>query len=174
MDVTQRLARHLNQKPRVTEAAFIASNATLLGDIELGAKSSIWYGAILRADINSIRIGPGTNLQDGVIVHLADDAGVTVGEFTTVGHRATLHACKIGNECLIGMGATVLDHAEIGDHCMIGANTLVPQRMKIPAGSMVYGTPARIIRPLTPEEQGAIRGWADKYVEVAKAHKDLP
>jgi gamma-carbonic anhydrase len=171
MDVTDRLARFLSKEPDTAVAAFIAPNATLLGDVVLGEESSIWYGAVLRADINSIRIGAASNLQDGVIVHLADEAGVEVGHHTTVGHRAILHACRIGNECLIGMGATVLDHAEVGDRCIIGANTLVPQRMKIPPGSLVYGNPARIVRTLSEEEQERIGRWALKYIEVAHAHR---
>lgn len=171
MDLTQRLNHFLGQQPQASEAAFVAPGAIILGDVELGKDSSIWYAAVLRADINAIRIGAGSNLQDGAIVHLADDAGVTVGEFTTVGHRAILHACTIGSECLIGMGATILDHAVIGDQCIIGANTLVPQRMKIPAGSLVYGSPAKIIRPLKNEERTSIRNWAVKYVAVATAHR---
>jgi gamma-carbonic anhydrase len=170
-DLQERLERFLGRQPQTAEAAFIAPNATILGDVILGRESSVWYGAVLRADINCIRIGAGSNLQDGVIVHLADDAGVQVGEFTTVGHRAILHACTIGNECLIGMGATVLDHAEIGDRCIVGANTLIPQKMKVPPGSLVYGSPARVIRPLSEEEQAAIRRWALKYVGVAAAHR---
>lgn len=174
MDLTQRLKHFLGQQPALDEAAFIAPNATVLGAVTLGKESSIWYGAILRADINAIRIGAGTNLQDSVIVHLADDAGVSVGEFTTVGHRAILHACTVGNECLVGMGTTILDRAEIGDRCIIGANSLVPQGMKIPPGSLVYGSPARVIRALTDEEQSKIRGWAVKYIGVAAAHRAQP
>lgn len=171
MDLTERLECFLDRQPDIGGAIFVAPNATVLGDVLLGDKSSVWYGAVLRADINSIRIGPGTNLQDGVIVHLSNDAGVKVGEWTTVGHRAILHACAIGNECLIGMGATVLDRAEIGDFCIVGANTLVPQGMKVPAGSLVYGSPARIIQSLSGEKQRSIRRWADKYIRVAEAHR---
>lgn len=171
MNVNERLERHLGRRPVTDQAAFIAPGATLLGDVELGPQSSVWYGAILRADINAIRIGAGTNLQDGVIVHLSDDHGVRVGDLTTVGHRAILHACTIGDECLIGMGATLLDGAEIGDRCLVGANTLVPQNMKIPSGSLVYGNPARVIRELHPEEQAGLRDWAIKYIEVAAAHR---
>lgn len=171
MDVTERLTRYLARKPDISAAAFVAPNATILGDVKLGAESSVWYGAILRADINSIRIGARSNLQDSVIVHLADDAGVEVGESTTVGHRAILHACRVGNESLIGMGAIVLDHADIGDRCIIGANTLVPQKMKVPAGSLVYGSPARIVRALEKSEQEKIGYWALKYIHVAAAHR---
>lgn len=173
MDLHQRLEHYLGHSPRTEAAAFVASSATVLGDVELGKDSSVWYGAVLRADINAIRIGDGSNLQDGVIVHLADEAGVQVGNLTTVGHRAILHACTLGNECLVGMGAIIMDHAVVGDRCIIGANTLVPRGMRIPSGSLVYGSPARIIRPLSPEDQASIRDWAEKYIEVAKAHQAL-
>ncbi len=174
MNIDDRLARYLGQTPEIADAAFVAPDATVLGDVTLGPQSSVWYGAILRGDINAIRIGTGTNLQDGVIVHLADHFGVTVGDFTTVGHRAILHACAIGNECLIGMGATILDGSEVGDRCIIGANSLVPQGRKIPPGSLVYGSPAKVVRTLSPEEQTGIRHWADKYIRVAAAHRALP
>lgn len=165
-----RLARHLGRAPRIDGALFVAPNATVIGDVTLGPRSSVWHGAVLRGDLNTIVIGEGTNIQDNAVVHLADDAGVTVGAWCTVGHAAILHACAIGDECLIGMGATILDHAVIGARSLIGANALVPQRFTCPPGSLVYGSPAKVIRALTEEEQRGLRAWAEKYVEVAKAH----
>jgi gamma-carbonic anhydrase len=173
MTVQERLAQHLGKTPDTTRALFVAANATVLGDVVLGARSSVFYGAVLRGDINVIRIGEGTNLQDNAIVHLADDAGAFIGAWCTIGHAAIIHACAIGDECLIGMGATVLDQAKIGARSIVGANSLVPQRFECPPGSLVYGSPAKIVRALTEEEQHAIRGWAEKYVEVAKAHAAL-
>jgi carbonic anhydrase/acetyltransferase-like protein (isoleucine patch superfamily) len=170
MTVQERLARHLGRAPTLSRAAFVASNATVLGDVTLGEESSVWYGCILRGDINSIVIGDGTNVQDGTIVHLADDHGVRVGNFTTIGHAAIIHACEIGDECLIGMGATVLDGARIGEHCIVGANALVTQRFVAPPGSMILGAPAKVVRPLTKQEIRGLRPWAEKYIEVAKAH----
>lgn len=170
MTLSERLARHLGRTPDVSRAAFVAGNATVLGDVTLGANSSVWYGCVLRGDINSIAIGEGSNVQDGTIVHLADAHGVRVGNYTTIGHAAIIHACDIGNECLIGMGATVLDGAQIGDRCIVGANALVTQRFVAPPGSMILGSPAKVVRPLMPEEQAGLRRWAEKYVEVAKAH----
>lgn len=170
MTVHERLARHLGRSPEISRAAFVAPNATVLGDVVLGANSSVWYGCILRGDINSIVIGEGSNVQDGTIVHLADDYGVRVGNHTTIGHAAIVHACDIGDECLVGMGATVLDGARIGDRCIIGANALVTQRFVAPPGSMILGAPAKVVRPLTEAEQSGLRRWAEKYVEVAKAH----
>jgi len=170
MTLQERLARHLGRLPDVARAAFVAPNATVLGDVVLGPGASVWYGCVLRGDINSIAIGEGTNIQDLTMVHLADDFGVTVGRHCTVGHSAIIHACTIGDECLIGMGATILDGAKIGDRCIVGANALVTQRFEAPPGSMILGAPARVVRALTPAEQAGIRRWAEKYVEVARAH----
>jgi carbonic anhydrase/acetyltransferase-like protein (isoleucine patch superfamily) len=170
MEIAERLARHLSKTPQTSGAAFVAANATVLGDVALGALSSVWYGCVLRGDINSIEIGEGTNIQDLTMVHLADGHGVKVGRYCTVGHGAIIHACEIGDECLIGMGATILDGAKIGDRCIVGANALVTQRFAAPAGSMILGAPARVVRSLTAAEQSGIRGWAEKYVAVARAH----
>lgn len=173
MNPALRLKRHLGRTPDRGNAAFVAANATVVGDVVLGRQSSVFYGAVLRGDINEIRIGEGTNIQDNAVVHLADDLGAHVGKWCTVGHGAIVHACRIGDECLIGMGATVLDGARIGSQSIVGANSLVPQRFTCPAGSLVYGSPARIVRALTGKERAGLRAWAKKYVVVAKAHAAL-
>ncbi len=170
MDIRKRLARHLGKTPDTARAAFVAPNATVLGDVKLGPQSSVWYGCVLRGDINSIQIGEGTSIQDLTMVHLADDHGVKIGRYCTIGHSAIIHACEIGDECLIGMGATILDGAKIGDRCIVGANALVTQRFVAPPGSMILGSPAKIVRALTKAEQRGLRGWAEKYIKVAKAH----
>ena len=170
MDLKERLARYLGRTPYTSRAAFVAPNATVLGDVTLGAHSSVWYGSVLRGDINSIEIGEGTNIQDLAVVHLADDYGVKIGRYCTIGHSAVIHACDIGDECLIGMGAIILDGAKIGDRCIVGANALVKQRFVAPPGSMILGSPAKVVRPLTPEELASLRGWAEKYVESSAAH----
>ena len=170
MDLPRRLATYLGQQPATNAAAFVAPNATVLGAVRLGAQSSVWYGCVLRGDINTIEVGEGTNIQDLTMVHLADDHGVRIGRHTTIGHSAIIHACEIGDECLVGMGATVLDGARIGDQCIVGANALVTQRFVAPPGSMILGSPAKVIRALTPEERAGIKRWALKYIEVAKAH----
>lgn len=170
MDIKERLARHLGKKPDIAQAGFVAPGATVVGDVKLGRWSSVWYGAVLRGDINTIEIGEGSNVQDLACVHLADDYGVKIGAYTTIGHSAIIHACTIGDECLIGMGATILDGAVIGDHCIVGANALVTQRFVAPAGSMILGSPAKVVRPLKESELIGLRSWAEKYVEVAKAH----
>jgi gamma-carbonic anhydrase len=170
MNIHERLARHLGTKPDVARALFVASNATVIGDVVLGPQSSVFYGAVLRGDIQEIRVGEGTNIQDNAVIHLADDDGAHIGAWCTIGHRAILHACTIGDECLIGMGATILDGAKIGAQSIVGANSLVSQRFECPPGSMVYGSPAKVIRPLRPDEIAILKPWAEKYVETAKAH----
>jgi carbonic anhydrase/acetyltransferase-like protein (isoleucine patch superfamily) len=173
MNIQERLTRYLGKKPDVSRAMFIAPNATVVGDVTLGKDSSVWYGAVLRADIESIIIGDRTNIQDGVIVHLSNDFGTQVGDDCVIGHAAILHACKIGNGCLIGMRATVLDGTEIGEECLIGAHALVPQGFKAPARSLLIGAPAQIKRELKPDEIEYQRDLAAKYVEVARAHVTL-
>ncbi len=170
MTIEERLERHLGRTPDTSGAAFIAASATVVGDVRLGQGSSVFYGAVLRGDINSIVVGEGTNIQDNAVVHLADDLGVRIGAWCTVGHGAIVHACTIGDACLIGMGATVLDGSVIGDHSLVGANALVPQRFTCPPGSLVFGSPARVVRPLTSAEKDGLREQAEKYVAVARAH----
>lgn len=170
MTTQERLDFYLGQKPDLAEAAFVAASADIQGAVTLGKNASVFYGSILRGDINTIRIGEGTNIQDGTIIHLADDYDVEIGEYTTVGHGAMVHACKIGKECLIGMRSTILDGAVIGDCCLIAAGSVVTPRTVIPPGSMVMGSPAKIKRPLREEEIAGLRHWAEKYVLVAKAH----
>lgn len=166
------LTERLRRGPRLHPTAFVVPDATVIGDVTIGEESSVWYGAVLRGDINRIIIGARTNLQDGVILHLADKFPAIVGDFVTVGHGAIVHACQIDDEVLIGMGAIILDGAEIGARSIIGANALVTAGAKIPAGSMVLGSPAKVTRQLTPDEQSGIRAWALKYVETAKLFRE--
>jgi carbonic anhydrase/acetyltransferase-like protein (isoleucine patch superfamily) len=153
MNFDEQMARYLDATPLIHPTAFIAPGAVIVGHVELGEEASVWYGAVLRADLNQIKIGPRSNIQDGAVVHLADELGVSVGEYVTCGHGAILHACSIDDEVLIGMGATVLDGAEIGARSVIGANSLITQGMKIPPGSLALGSPAKVRRTLDLEEQ---------------------
>jgi carbonic anhydrase/acetyltransferase-like protein (isoleucine patch superfamily) len=173
MNTEDRLKRFLNAKPQIAEAAFVATNATIIGDVRLGRDSSVFYGAVLRGDIETIRIGEGTNVQDGCIIHLADDHGATVGAYCTIGHAAVIHACTVGDLCLVGMKAVILDGAEIGDECLIGAGALVTSRTKIPPRSLVLGSPAKVVRQLTEAEIFFLRSSADKYITVSRAHAAL-
>jgi carbonic anhydrase/acetyltransferase-like protein (isoleucine patch superfamily) len=168
----ERLKTYLGKKP-VSHASFIAKSATVVGDVVLGEASSVFYGAVLRGDINEIRVGKGTNIQDNAVIHHADAYGAYIGDYCTIGHSAIIHACTIGNECLVGMGAVILDGAVIADQCIIGANSLVSQRFTCPPRSMVYGSPAKVIRTLTDEEVAFLKASAVKYMEVAKAHASL-
>ena len=170
MDPTQR-ARFLFVQPQIDPAAYVSPHAVVIGDVRLAAHASIWPMAVLRGDINFIEIGEGSNIQDGSIVHLADDLPVRVGKLVTVGHRAILHACTVEDECLIGMGATILDGAVIGKGSIIGAHALVTKGMQIPPGSLVLGTPAKVVRALSPEEIADIRTWADHYIALGPLHK---
>jgi len=174
MNLEERLETFFSQSPDTEDAAFVAASADIQGAVTLGRDSSVWYQCVLRGDINQIVIGEGTNIQDASVLHLADDFGVEIGDYTTVGHQAMVHACRIGNECLIGMGATILDGAVIGDQCIIGARSLVTKGMKIPDGSLVYGSPAKVIRPLSKKERAEVRCWAEKYIKVAKRHASSP
>jgi carbonic anhydrase/acetyltransferase-like protein (isoleucine patch superfamily) len=163
----------LLRRPRIASSAFIAPTATLLGDVTVGEQASIWYGAVLRGDINRIVVGDRSNVQDGSVLHLSAEHGCLIGNDVTVGHMAMLHACTIGNEVLIGMGAIILDGVEIGDRCIIGAGALVTQNKKIPPGSMVMGSPAKVVRELSAEEQDSIASWAARYVVLIPHYLDL-
>lgn len=158
------LHRYLEYEPTVDQTAFVASSADVIGRVNLAPESSVWYHATLRGDINSISIGPKSNVQDNAVIHLSDDFGCHLGELVTVGHSALLHACEVKNEVLIGMGAIVLDGAVIGERSIIGAGSLVTSHVKIPPGSLVLGSPAKVVRTLTLDEQKKVRSWADKYV----------
>lgn len=171
MNFPDRLARFFDAKPSVHPTAFIAPGADVIGDVTLEEESSVWFQTVLRGDINRIVIGPRSNIQDGSIIHLADDFGTFVGELVTVGHKAILHACTVADEVLIGMGAIVLDGAEIGARSIIGAGTVVTGGKRIPPGSLVLGAPGKIIRQLSLEEQADIKTWAEKYVALSRAYR---
>ncbi|MCS1410729.1 MAG: Acyl-[acyl-carrier-protein]--UDP-N-acetylglucosamine O-acyltransferase [Verrucomicrobia subdivision 3 bacterium] len=163
-DIKALLEKHLRKQPILGEGVYLAKGAVVIGDINMGRESSIWYNAVARGDINSIKIGEYSNIQDNSLIHVADECPCIIGDWVTIGHTAIIHACTIGNECLIGMGATILDGAEIGDQSIIGANALVTGDTKIPPGSMVVGSPAKVKRALTDEERRGLREWAEKYV----------
>ena len=167
---SHRLARYLAAKPTLHSTAFVAPGAVIVGDVALGEESSVWYHTTLRADINRIVIGPRSNIQDGAVIHLADDFGTHIGELVTVGHKAILHACTVADEVLVGMGAIILDGAEIGARSIIGAGALVTGGKKIPPGSLVLGSPAKVVRALSLEEQAGIKVWAEKYVALSRAY----
>ena len=164
MTLEERFDTYLRNKPVLGNGVYLAKTAVVLGDVTLGDYASVWFGAVLRGDINRIVVGANSNIQDNAVVHLADEFPCLIGEWVTVGHSAIVHACTVGDECLIGMGATILDGAEIGEQCLIGAHSLVTPGTVIPAGSLVLGSPAVVKRALSPQERAKLKGWADKYV----------
>ncbi|TVP80276.1 MAG: gamma carbonic anhydrase family protein [Puniceicoccaceae bacterium] len=171
MNLQERLEKYLDQQARIDPTAYIASGAVVIGAVHLAKNTSVWHNAVLRGDINSIEVGEGSNIQDGTIVHLADDFGVTIGRYVTVGHAAMIHACEIGDECLIGMQATVLDGAVIGAQSIVGAGALVTKGTQVPPGSLVLGSPAKVVRALSQTERDGLKNLAEKYIEVSRGHK---
>ena len=163
-NLVKQLDTFLRQTPKLGRGVYLAKTAVVLGDVTLGAYASVWYGAVLRGDINRIVVGHHSNIQDNVVLHLADDFPCIVGNWVTVGHSAIVHACMIGDEVLVGMGAVILDGAVIGKQSIIGAKALVTQGMKIPSGSLVLGAPAKVVRKLTEKERAGLKWWAEKYV----------
>jgi len=166
-NLDNQLDRFLRKPPKLGKEVFIAKSATVIGDVTIGARSSVWYGAVLRGDINRIVVGHHSNIQDNAVLHLADDFPCLLGNWVKVGHGAIVHACKVRDEVLIGMGAVVLDGAVIGRQSLIGAKALVTQGARIPPGSLVLGAPARVVRKLTPAERAGLKWWAQKYVDNA-------
>ena len=163
----KQLDRFLCRQPKLGRDVYIARGAVVLGDVTLGDCSSVWYNAVLRGDINRIVVGHHSNVQDNAVLHLADDFPCVVGNYVTIGHSAVVHACRVGDEVLVGMGAVVLDGAVIGTQSVIGAKALVTQGTRIPPGSLVVGAPARVVRPLTRTERHGLKRWAVKYVQNA-------
>ncbi|MDG2125434.1 MAG: gamma carbonic anhydrase family protein [Verrucomicrobiales bacterium] len=164
---------YLTRSPEIHPSAFVAPGATVVGDVTIGEESSVWYSSVLRGDINQIVVGPRSNIQDGSVLHLADDYPCLVGQLVTCGHKAILHACTIDDEVLIGMGAIVMDGTEVGARSIIGAGSLVTGGTKIPPGSLVLGSPAKVVRSLSLDEQKNIRHWADKYVSISRHFIEL-
>ncbi|MEI6093321.1 MAG: gamma carbonic anhydrase family protein [bacterium] len=159
-----------DKKPETEKAIFVAESADIIGEVVLCADSSVWYGAVLRADIAKIELGDRSNIQDGTVCHVDYDKPVIIGKNVTIGHNVTLHGCKIGDNSLIGMGAVVLDGAEIGKDCLVGAGSVVTPGTQIPDNSLAIGSPAKVKRELTEEEVISIKQNASAYVELAIEH----
>ena len=155
--------------PEIHKDARIAENAAIIGDVSLGAGVSVWYGAVIRADACAIRVGENSNVQDCCCLHGAKDT--TVGKNVTIGHGAIVHGCTVEDNCLIGMGAIVLDGARLGDHCMVGAGAVVTGKMDAPAGSLILGSPAKVVRPLRPDEIEMVREDAEIYHRNAELYR---
>lgn len=159
--------------PRVHQTAFIDRSAQVIGDVEMGEDSSAWMNVVIRGDVNWVRIGRRTNIQDGSIVHVMRGTHPTlIGDEVTVGHGVVLHGCTVGNRCLIGMGAILLNGVEIGDECIVAAGTLLPEGMKVPARSLVVGHPGKVRRSLGPEDVASLADYAERYVGYAREYRD--
>jgi carbonic anhydrase/acetyltransferase-like protein (isoleucine patch superfamily) len=158
--------------PRIDPSAFLATGCVVVGDVEIGPGSSVWYGAVVRGDVNSIRIGARTNIQDQAVVHVTGGTHPTViGDDVTIGHQAVLHGCTIKDRCLIGIGAIVLDGAVVGEEAIVGAGALVPPGMVVPPRALVMGSPARVKRTLGDAEVEHLRASAAHYVDHAARYR---
>jgi carbonic anhydrase/acetyltransferase-like protein (isoleucine patch superfamily) len=165
------LYRFEDKFPVVHRESFVAQSADAIGDVYIDEDASIWFGAVLRGDTNSIYVGKGSNIQDNCVLHAnLDESPVSIGEYVTVGHSSILHGCKIGSHVLIGMGSTIMDGAEVGDYTMIGAGSLVTPGKKIPAGVLLVGSPAKVIRELTDKEKEALMESAEEYITISKSY----
>lgn len=161
---------YLEYYPEIPDCTYIAGSADIIGRVKIGKESSVWYNTTLRGDINDIVIGNQTNIQDSAVLHNADDYPCILGSLVTIGHSAVIHACEIKNEVLVGMGAIILDGSVIGEQSIIGANALVTGGTIIPPGSLVLGSPAKVVRELSEEERGKVKDWALKYVRESRVY----
>ena len=160
-------------KPEIDASALVVDSAQIIGDVKIGEESSVWFNAVIRGDVNFIRVGKRTNIQDGCVLHVArKPLPLEIGDEVTIGHNVTLHACTIGSQCLIGMGATVMDGSVIGEQSIVGAGALVTPNTKIPPKSLVLGSPAKVKRELTEEEIRRIRESAANYVGDIETYLD--
>lgn len=159
--------------PRIHATAFIAPGAVIVGDVEIGPDASVWYGCVLRGDVNRIRVGARTNVQDGTVMHVDRDAACVLGDDTTVGHQALVHGATVGNGVLVGMGSKVLSRAVIGDGALVAAGAVVLEGSDVPAQTLVAGVPAKVRRNLSGEESAAFIPHAGRYVELGREHAGL-
>ncbi|MCD2513630.1 gamma carbonic anhydrase family protein [Comamonas endophytica] len=157
--------------PQLAASAWVADSAQVMGDVTLGEDVSVWFGSVLRGDTESLRVGAGSNIQDGSVLHADPGQPLVVGERVTVGHQVMLHGCTIGDESLIGIGAVVLNGAKIGRNCLVGAGALVTEGKEFPDGSMIIGSPAKAVRQLTPEQIEGLRQNARHYIDNARRYK---
>ena len=157
--------------PQLAASAWVADSAQVMGTVELAEDSSVWFGAVLRGDTEVIRIGRGSNIQDGTVIHADIGFPVTLGEHVTVGHQVMLHGCTVGDGSLIGIQAVVLNGARIGRHCLVGAGSLVTEGKEFPDGSLIMGSPAKVVRQLTPEQIAGLQRSAEHYIQNARRYR---
>jgi carbonic anhydrase/acetyltransferase-like protein (isoleucine patch superfamily) len=157
--------------PVVPESAYVADNAVVVGDVRMGERSSVWFGAVLRGDSATIALGANSNVQDNSVLHADEGVPLTIGSEVTIGHQVMLHGCTVGDGSLIGIGAVVLNNARIGKNCLVGAGALVTEGKEFPDGSVIMGSPAKVVRQLTPEQMAALPRIADHYVRNSARFK---
>jgi carbonic anhydrase/acetyltransferase-like protein (isoleucine patch superfamily) len=158
------------RKPIASDDVFIAPSAEIIGDVEIGARSSVWFNAVIRGDVGKIRIGSCTNIQDGSVLHMPEGGQILIGDYVTVGHRAIVHGCKVGSRVLVGMGSIIMNDVEIGDDCLIAAGALVIEKTVVPPRSLIMGVPAKVKRELSADEIAMLQKSADEYVELMQRY----
>lgn len=168
--ITVGILPHHGVTPSIHQTAYIAEGAWVIGDVEVGKDSSVWFNAVLRGDINAIRLGERTNIQDAAVLHVTHDLVVWIGDDVTVGHQAIIHGCRIERGALIGMGAVVLDDARIGECALVAAGAVVKEGFVVPDGMLAAGVPAKIVRPLSDQEREALLDSAGRYVAYARSY----
>ena len=158
-------------RPKLGERVYVDVSAQVIGEVELGDHSSVWMNAVVRGDVNSIKVGAYSNIQDNCVVHVFKATHPTeLADHVTVGHSVTLHGCRIGSHCLIGIGALILNGADVGAECIVAAGALVPEGMRVPPGSLVMGVPAKVRRSITDEERASLRRYAQNYFEYKETY----
>lgn len=162
---------YLDHRPKIHPNVYVAPGADVIGKVELAEDSSIWFGSVLRGDVNQIKIGKGTNIQDGSILHVDDDHACIIGDYVHVGHHVNLHACKVDTGAMIGIGAIVLSGVHVGKESIIGAGSVVLEGTKIPPRSLVVGTPGKVVRKVTDKDLKYVRSWVKKYMRLAQEYR---
>lgn len=164
------IIKYKDYSPQIADNSFIAPNSTIIGRCTIEENASVWFNSVLRADVNEIRIGKNVNIQDGSVLHCDHNYPLIIADNVTIGHKAIIHGCSIGSNCIVGMGSTILDGAVIGDNCIVGANSLVTSGKRIPNGSLVIGSPAKVVRELTEEEIEGIKKSVAGYVDLSREY----
>lgn len=166
------IGKYLKSKQNIHSSVFIAPGVHLIGAVSIGEGSSIWHNTVIRADINTVKIGKNVNIQDGCLLHLEDDRGIIIEDGATIGHGVILHACTIRKNALVGMGSIILNGAEVGEGAIVGAGALITPRTKIPKNSLAIGIPGKPVRILRRDEIEKNKYWAKKYSQLAKEYKN--
>ena len=161
-----------NLRPHYNTSNFLADNCAIIGEVLMGENANVWFQTVVRGDVNSIEIGENTNIQDLCMLHVTEKSPLKIGKNTSVGHSVTLHGCSVGDGCLIGMGATLLDDCEIGEMSLVAAGSVVTPRKKFPPKSMIMGSPARVVRELTEEEVRFVSNHYKSYLSYAREFND--